>query len=126
MNAQINDINVATVFGQALPPEVKPVSSEPIKPVRVAQGNAQQPETGESGGPVDRETVEAAMEKLQNQFASKGISLKFKIADSSGGIQVEMVNTESEKVIRKLPPDELLKLSSSIKELAGGFLNRAI
>jgi len=36
---------------------------------------------------------------------------------------VEIVDEKSDKVLRKFPQDELLKLSASIKEMSGILLN---
>jgi len=43
--------------------------------------------------------------------------------DSQNRVQVEIVDQKSNKVLRKIPQDDLLKLSASIKEMTGVLLN---
>jgi flagellar protein FlaG len=75
---------------------------------------------------VDRETLDAAVQQAQSRLAQNGVSLKFNVIETTGKIQVEMINAETDKVIRKFPPDELVKLSESLKKFSGGLLDAAI
>lgn len=76
--------------------------------------------------PVDIEVVEAAFKEAQLRFGKQDLELKYTISEDSGDIQVELINSENDKVVRKIPPDELIKLHSSLKEMAGAFLNRSV
>ncbi len=76
--------------------------------------------------PVDREKVDAAFKEAQQRLSNQDLELKYTISEESGDIQVELINTENDKVVRKIPPDELIKLHSSLKEMAGAFLNRSV
>ena len=44
--------------------------------------------------------------------------------EAKAGVQVEIINTTNNKVLRKIPQDELLKLSASIKQMTGVVLNQ--
>jgi flagellar protein FlaG len=125
MDAHINDISTNRLLGSAFPQDLKPAAGESVKQSGVPFEDAAVSDR-ENAVAVDRGTLEAAAEKVQSQLENEGISLTFKITEESGDLQVEMINTESKKVIRKMPSDELLKLSTSMKKLAGGFLNRAV
>lgn len=78
------------------------------------------------GEPLDRETLEAKLGDLEERLAGNGVELKFRLREESGDLQVEVLDPESDKVVRKIPPDELIKLSASLEEQAGGFLNKAL
>ncbi len=73
-----------------------------------------------------RENVKEVLANLQQHLEKQGLELKFTLREESGQIQVEMIDAQSDKVIRKVPSDELLKLSTSLKDFARGFLDRAV
>lgn len=54
-----------------------------------------------------------------------GVELKFNVTDS-GEVQAEVRHPGGEKVIRKIPPDEVLELAESIKQMTGAFLDKAL
>ncbi len=83
-----------------------------------------QPATPEAS--LDRQALEKYLGEVKNRLASNGVELKFKFHEDSGDLQVELVNADNDKVVRKIPPDELLKLSSSLREMAGTFLDRSV
>ena len=74
---------------------------------------------------MDKGTVSKLVEEIQEQAAKAGVQLKFKLREDSGDLQVEIVEAESQKVVRKIPPDDLIKLSESMEELAGGLVDRS-
>jgi flagellar protein FlaG len=74
----------------------------------------------------DRETLERFAAKTQEQFADLGVALKFNVDDENGAVQVEVRDAQSDKVIRKIPADEVLHLAKSIKEMAGKLLDKPI
>ena len=75
-----------------------------------------------SFAPLDK--VQAVVDEVQEQFNANDINLKFKVLEESGGVQVEVRDSEG-KTIRKIPGDDLIKLSRSLKNLDSGFLNQA-
>lgn len=72
----------------------------------------------------DKEILDAAGKKLEEALAERGLKLKYHVDEASDTVQVEIVDPESGKVVRKLPPDEILKLARSVREMARGFLDR--
>ncbi len=78
--------------------------------------------------PHSEETVQKAAEQAEALLAQRGVSLKFKLRDDSGDLQVEVMDAAKEKVIRKIPPDELVKLAESLEQMnaeasPGAFFN---
>lgn len=73
---------------------------------------------------ADRTSAMEAAQKLEKQLKETDTSLKIRVLDDSQNrVQVEIVDERSNKVLRKIPQDELLKLSASIKEMSGVLLN---
>lgn len=74
---------------------------------------------------MNRQDLEQALQSAQDRFADKGVELKFRLNEESGDIQVEVLAAGSDKVVRKIPADELIHLSESLEEMAGRFLDRS-
>ncbi len=81
--------------------------------------------TGRSTRQMDEAELQEQLAKTEKKLLSLGVELKFKLHKDSGEMQVEVVEPDSGKVVRKLPPDELLKLSANMEEALGAFLDRS-
>lgn len=69
-----------------------------------------------------REELDTLIRDAEEHLANKNVKLKFNIIEENDKIQVEIVDGDG-KTIRKIPDDELLKLSDSLKKLERGFLD---
>ncbi|NCD25059.1 MAG: flagellar protein FlaG [Deltaproteobacteria bacterium] len=74
-----------------------------------------------------------SLQKLQNvteamdaYTSSLGVSLKFNIDERTDTIQVEVRDPENDKLIRKIPADEMLELAASIEKMVGLFLDKTL
>ncbi|WP_051693975.1 flagellar protein FlaG [Desulfohalovibrio reitneri] len=72
----------------------------------------------------DKRVLDEARGQAEETLASIGLKLRFKVDEESDTVQVEIVDPGSGKVVRKLPPDDLLKLSRSIRDMARGLLDK--
>lgn len=72
------------------------------------------------------QTVQRATEAMEAYMASSGVNLKFSIDDRTDTVQVEIRNSETDKIIRKIPADEMLNLAVSIEKMVGIFLNKTL
>ena len=93
-----------------------------VAPAQEASGQNDTP----PGAAPDKQTVEKLIKSAQDYFQNKGVSLHFKVLEDTHQVQVEMVDEQSKKVIRKMPQDELVKLADNMKRLAKGVLDRAV
>ena len=105
------------------------------------------PRTGQDAGdraaPIDLrdhrdarlqdESEEISLQKLQHlteavdsYMESIGVSLKFNIDERTDIVQVEVRDPETDKLIRKIPADEMLDLAASIENMVGLFLDKAL
>jgi flagellar protein FlaG len=89
------------------------------------QGQHQNADSGEQ--------EEISLQKLQNltdavdsYMSSLGVNLKFHIDEKTDIVQVEVRDPETQKLIRKIPADEMLELAASIEKMVGLFLDRAL
>ncbi|MDP3428576.1 MAG: flagellar protein FlaG [Humidesulfovibrio sp.] len=75
---------------------------------------------------ADKKVALETAEKISKQLDENHTTLKIKLLDNTqDGVQVEIRDKVSEKVLRKIPQDELIKLSASIKKMTGLFLNQS-
>jgi len=59
-------------------------------------------------------------EKVANIF---GRNLKFRYREEADVYQVEVVDAESNEVVRKIPPDEMVRFIENIQELFGALFD---
>jgi flagellar protein FlaG len=98
---------------------------------------AERPASGElpdrRQGKAPGESEEISLQKLQNlteavdsYMASLGVNLKFHIDEKTDTVQVEVRDPDTQKLIRKIPADEMLELAASIEKMVGLFLDKAL
>ena len=66
-----------------------------------------------------RELIEDTIQTLNTELGQKHISLNFSIDDDSDCLVVQVIEADSGKVIRQIPPDEILVLRQRLEELTG-------
>ena len=88
---------------------------------------------GKPHGVTPEESEEISLQKLQNlteavdsYMSSLGVNLKFSVDERTDIVQVEVRDPETDKLIRKIPGDEMLDLAASIENMVGLFLNKAL
>jgi flagellar protein FlaG len=86
-------------------------------------------EQEDSGQSRTQSTVGARVEDfaqgVEKFMLNLGVDLKFRVSDS-GDIQAEVRQADGEKLIRKIPPDEVMELAESIRRMSGAFLDKAL
>ncbi|MCJ2163811.1 MULTISPECIES: flagellar protein FlaG [unclassified Pseudodesulfovibrio] len=75
----------------------------------------------QSTGRTKEELYELIAE-AEKHLEANDIKLKFNVLENNDTIQVEVLDSDG-KVIRKIPDDDLIKLTKSLKNLGQGFLN---
>lgn len=75
----------------------------------------------ETVGPT-REELDAVIAEAEQFLDSNDVKLKFNVLENNDSIQVEVIDSNG-KTIRKIPEDDLIKLTKSLKNLGQGFLN---
>ena len=69
-----------------------------------------------------REELDSVIAEVEEHFATNNVKLKFNVLEENDTIQVEIIDSDG-KTIRKIPDEDLLKLSESLKNLGKGFLD---
>ncbi len=84
---------------------------------------ADHPEKAED---ISLQKLQNVTEAMDSYMASMGVSLKFNIDERTDTVQVEVRDPETDKLIRKIPADEMLDLAASIEKMMGLFLDRTL
>ncbi len=85
-----------------------------------------QPLHPEKAEDISLQKLQNVTEAMDSYMASMGVSLKFNIDERTDTVQVEVRDPETDKLIRKIPADEMLDLAASIEKMMGLFLDRTL
>ncbi len=75
--------------------------------------------------PENREKLTELAGAMEQFLKVMGTELKFRIDERTNLVQVEVFDPQKDKVIQKIPPDDLLKLAASIEDMVGVFVDKA-
>lgn len=77
-----------------------------------------------------KEEIKVATSIMNEVMKMSNHHLQFRVHEDSGRIQVKVIDSESQKVIREIPPEKILECSAMIKdlmeEMAGILLDEVI
>ena len=119
---QINNISHLSPYMQDKPPIVAAGYETVHKPPAGVEKKAQIDDL-----PSNRvEDLSKAMEIAKVRLNDTGLNIRFSSGDGRGSFQIEVFNQETNEVIRRFPPDEIIELSASIKEMNGFVMNKAL
>ena len=99
-----------------------PRANEPAQQVERKRQDSQQQAPSSA-----REESQAQPEELLNQIKAiteDGLySVRFERDNPAEELVVKIVDSETDEVIRQIPPEELLNLTKHLKELSGSLIN---
>ncbi|MCG5494660.1 flagellar protein FlaG [Ectothiorhodospira variabilis] len=74
----------------------------------------------EAPNPAELEkSVDAAVERINEFVQVVQRDLQFTVDDSTGRTVVKVMDSQSEEIIRQLPPDEILAVAAHLEEVRG-------
>ncbi|MDQ0285605.1 flagellar protein FlaG [Desulfofundulus luciae] len=82
-------------------------------------------EKGKDGRPSVQE-VREAVNRINETMKLYRTELRFVLHEESGEIMVKVINSETQEVIREIPPEWALKIVASVKRMLGLILDRFI
>ncbi len=90
-------------------------------PSQTSTPNAQVPHEPNVNGPETRELI---ADLQQNLDIVHQVGLQFSVHQSSGRVQVKVVNEETGEVVREIPPDEILNLAAKLDDMVGVIFDK--
>lgn len=73
-----------------------------------------------------RDELALAVEQLNKTMRAYNTELHFEIHEKSGEIMVKVMNSESDTVIREIPPEKVLDMVAYFKKMLGIVIDRMI
>ena len=120
MGMQVSSISVGNILVSALQQERK--APVPAEPKTAEQIDVNLPGREKPKDPVIQKTA-ADLEHISLAFNRR---LKFVIDHESREILIKVIDNETDKVIKVLPPEELQRLHSRIRETFGFLIDRMV
>lgn len=120
MSAEVANINIENM---KVPENVS------AKPPPVEKGSRGKPQekTTSQDKPLNSEEVQFVADRIQDYLDEMNISLKFSTyGENRERTSVTVVEKETGKVVREIPPEELQNLYAKMQELVGLFLNQTV
>ena len=74
----------------------------------------------------ERKQLEEALKQLNDSIAPYNKMLRFRYNEEAEQTYVEVIDTETQKVVASLPPEFLIDLSIKMKELIGMFIDKRV
>jgi flagellar protein FlaG len=71
----------------------------------------------------DKDVLEQALGKAEKMAQVFGRNLKFRYMEDAGIVQVTVIDAGTDEVIRKIPPDEVVRLVEHIHDMFGAMLD---
>ena len=73
--------------------------------------------------PSQKVDLDAAVEQMQDFAIKNGINLNFSVHKATGRTVIQVIDADSHKVVREIPPEEVLNLAVSFEKMAGHLLS---
>lgn len=107
---------------------LKPITNEISHPAQIREKEESikgvPTATAEAYPPVGSAAeTEVAISKINDALDAFSFNLRFKIHDESDRVIVQVIDKETDKLIREIPPERLLKLAAQIQEMIGLLLD---
>jgi len=115
----------STLFASAMAPQL--VHHPAVEPRRTPPTLSQSPLDEEKKKTIlDPKEIQHAVAQMNELAKAMNHRLSFSVDDETHDVIVKVIDVETDKVIRELPPAELQKLHKSIKEAVGLLINKLI
>jgi len=112
----------AAAVSPGTPAKEAPVESPP--PPRSSEYQADEFVGSREGGEISSDEnyshkVQEAVELVNRVFDRSPVDLNLSVDDNTETVVIKLIERESRKIIRQIPPDEILRLRQHLQELLG-------
>lgn len=102
----------------AFTPAPQPAASPPAQSVSPVTGVTSVSQTAPSKEPT-REQLNHAMQEVQKAVAPVAQELQFSIDKDTGRTVVKVMDTETHKMVRQIPSEEIMAMAQQLSKLQG-------
>lgn len=72
------------------------------------------------------EILEKIAEEINSNFRIFNTTMSFSVDEATGNTVIKIMDRESEKVIREIPPSEMLKLAAKLADIIGRIVDETV
>jgi flagellar protein FlaG len=94
--------------------------------IMIARTNEQIHQNAKKVQETTNAKINRIAEAMDNYVRSVKRELKIQVHSETGNIMVKVISQENGKVIREIPPKELLDLAAKMEEMTGTLLNQNV
>ena len=131
-NQSVN-VSIASVSESSSGNTVKAVKTQdkPVMASNVAsqkQNGGQNPETETTldGKKVAQSTIDSTMSDINSKIKMSNTQLQYSIDEDTQRISIKVIDQDTDKVIREIPPEETLEAIKKIWEIAGIIVDKKL
>jgi flagellar protein FlaG len=78
----------------------------------------------ENDAKKDEQELDKLTQDLNKELNSLNVDAKFGFDDKTGAMFVSLYEKDSDKLLRKIPSDEVMRMMSKMKELMGSIIDK--
>jgi len=82
-----------------------------------------QKETSSSASEITKENAKEIVDALSELSETLQTKLNFSVHEQTNDIVVKVIEKDTDRVIRQIPPEEMIELHEKMKDLSGFLLN---
>ena len=75
---------------------------------------------------IGKKDLDDAINEVNKAIADYNRRFEFSVHEKTGSIMVKVINTETNEVIREIPPEKLLDMVAKLWELAGIIVDKRV
>lgn len=101
-------------------PKPAPVKNAPPRPEKE---KAPEKEPAAVQKKLDPDFLEKVTRELNNEFRIFNTAMSFSVDGNTGRTVIKILDRETEKVVREIPPDEMLRIAAKLTEVIGRIVD---
>ena len=110
--AQVQKFSVTGTSEPAVERQSLPPGGQSVPPVQQTQ----------QGSEAQRKDLDEAVSRIQDYVQNLRRELQFAVDEESGRTIITVIDSETDKIVRQIPPEEILALSEIIQSAPDGVL----
>lgn len=121
LNTNMMKRSAAAQVSVETPPPGLPASTGQTQAV-VAASNTEKSNLSGNNADQDKEQLAAAVKNVNDFFQMVRRTLQFTVDEDTGRMVIQIKDAETDKVIRQIPPENMLKLAKELGKFKGLLL----
>lgn len=114
---QAQESGVKTMEGQAIESEAPVIDDKTLSLSKAQNSDMNNEQSDDEEGKLDQEMMRQAMKELTKKSAN--VQAEFGIHEKTNRITIKMVDKNTKKVIKELPPEKMLDMIARMWEMSG-------